>query len=237
MLGVLTCPGIFPTVFAILWKRQNTFAAVVSPLLGLVTGIAVWLGTAQSFYGAVTIASTGATLPCVYGTVASALSPAVYSVILSLFRPQNYDWADFRKEKLAFDVVVTATDGRQASVVSADQLEAATQDIQQQQLLKRWGRIAAFWSIATFLGHWVLWPLPMYAAHYVFSKAFFSAWLIVAIVWLWITLFVAGFYPIIDGRDQILAVIRGVLKRPKAKDLSAGSSEVGVEAVVADKQT
>ena len=40
--------------------------------------------------------------------------------------------------------------------------------------LKRWGRIAAFWSLATFLGHWVIWPLPMYGSHYVFEK---NVWL------------------------------------------------------------
>ncbi len=74
MLGVLTCPGIFPTVFTILWKKQSKAAAIISPLLGL--GIAVWLGTAHAFAGEISVASTGQTLPCVYGTVASALSPA-----------------------------------------------------------------------------------------------------------------------------------------------------------------
>ena len=236
MLGVLTCPGIFPTTFAILWRRQTKLAAVISPLLGLATGIAVWLGTAQAFYGEVTIASSGATLPCVYGTVASAFSPALYSVVLSIYKPQNFDWAEFRKEKLAFDVVVTATDGRQASIVSAEQIEAATQNAHQQVELKRWGRIAAFWSIATFLGHWVLWPLPMYAAKYVFSKTFFSAWLIVAIIWLWITLFVAGFYPIIDGREQIIRVIRGTCSQSNAKTASEASSEVEIERVSGDEK-
>ncbi|KAL1845054.1 hypothetical protein VTK73DRAFT_1213 [Phialemonium thermophilum] len=51
MLGVLTCPGIFPTVFTILWRRQSRAAAIVSPLLGMATGIAVWLGSAHAFSG------------------------------------------------------------------------------------------------------------------------------------------------------------------------------------------
>lgn len=36
--------------------------------------------------------------------------------------------------------------------------------------MKRWAKIAAFWGVSTFLGHWVLWPLPIYASEYVFSK-------------------------------------------------------------------
>lgn len=63
MLGVLTCPGIFPTVFTILWKKQSKAAAVISPLLGMATGIAVWLGSAQALGGEISVATTGQTLP------------------------------------------------------------------------------------------------------------------------------------------------------------------------------
>lgn len=226
MLGVLTCPGIFPTVFAILWRRQTTAAAIISPLLRMVTGIAVWLGSAAAIYGTVSIASSGETAPCVYGTVASAFSPVIYSIIISLYKPQNYDWNDFRKERLAFEV----TDG-EGAVQTVEELSTSVESSQQD--LKRWGRIAAFWSLATFLGHWVLWPLPMYASKYIFSKAFYSAWLIIAIIWLWGTLFVARLYPLIDGRDQILAVFKGITGAKIDKRVenvgSRSSSDVGVE--------
>ena len=80
-----------------------------------------------------------------------------------------------------------------------------------------------------------MWPLPMYAAHYVFSKTFFSAWLIIAIIWLWCTLFIAGFYPIIDGRQQILAVMKGLFKRRYSKSPSGSSSEIGEDVAVGGK--
>lgn len=153
MLGVLTCPGIFPTVFTILWKKQSKAAAVVSPLLGMATGIAVWLGSASSLYGEVTVASTGQSLPCVYGTVASALSPGLYSVVISLIRPANYSWADFRTERLAFDQVATATPS-EAAKTHEEKVSSYAED---KARFKHWGTIAAFWSAATFLGHWVLW--------------------------------------------------------------------------------
>ena len=152
MLGVLTCPGIFPTVLTILWKRQSTVAAIVSPLLGMATGIAVWLGTAHAFSGEISVASTGGTLPCVYGTVASAFSPAVYSVVISLVRPADYKWADFRKERLAFD-----SDGEEGVAQSGVVDEEANSYETNKAKFKHWGKIAAIWSAATFLGHWVLW--------------------------------------------------------------------------------
>lgn len=156
MLGVLTCPGIFPTSFTILWKKQSKLAAIVSPILGLITGLAVWLGSAKALYGNITILSTGQTLPCTYGTVASALSPAVYSIVISLVRPDNYDWADFRKEKLLFDdqSSINAAGGLQ---VSHAQETAAATYTKDKASLKRWGRIASIWALATFFGHWVFW--------------------------------------------------------------------------------
>lgn len=173
--GVVTCPGIFPMAFTILWRRQSTAAAILSPVLGMATGIGVWLGTAQHFYGSVSVSATGQILPCVYGTVASAFSPILYSVVITLVRPQNYDWNDFKKEKLALERLesdLTTVHSHGKANRQENGLEEGARHISafDPQELKRWGRIAAFWSIATFLGHWVIWPLPMYGSKYVFGK-------------------------------------------------------------------
>ncbi|GLA04125.1 hypothetical protein AnigIFM60653_004164 [Aspergillus niger] len=214
MLGVVTCPGIFPMAFTILWRRQSRAAAILSPILGMATGIGVWLGTAQHFYGAVSVSSTGQILPCVYGTVASAFSPIVYSVVITLVKPQRYDWAEFRKEKLGLERLDSDSDITVNDHGSEEQQTRASFDPQE---LKRWGRIAAFWSIATFLGHWVLWPLPMYGSKYVFGKGFFTAWVIVGILWLWITMLVAIFYPLLDGgMQQMLQISRALRGRREA---------------------
>ncbi|GIJ83275.1 hypothetical protein Asppvi_002094 [Aspergillus pseudoviridinutans] len=229
MLGVVTCPGIFPMAFTILWRQQNKVAAILAPVLGLATGLGVWLGTAKHFYGAVTVSTTGQILPCVYGTVASAFSPIIYSVILTLLRPQNYDWAEFKKEKLALeelegDLTTVHSHRQNAPSFSAKEL-------------KRWGRIAAFWSIATFLGHWVLWPLPMYGAKYVFGKTFFVAWVVVAIIWLWGTMLVAIVYPIVDGGvQQMVQVYQGFTREKTATSTPVESSTPSSQSVLEKEQ-
>src|SRR6187402_2066972 len=100
--GVVTCPGIFPTVFTILWRQQSRHAAIIAPLLGMATGLSVWLGTAHRLYGSVTIDTTGMLLPCMYGCLTSTFSPLPYSLLITLIKPQNFDWNDFLKKKLAF---------------------------------------------------------------------------------------------------------------------------------------
>ncbi|KAE8344857.1 hypothetical protein BDV24DRAFT_171367 [Aspergillus arachidicola] len=230
MLGVVTCPGIFPMAFTILWRRQSTAAAILSPVLGMATGIGVWLGTAQHFYGSVSVSATGQILPCVYGTVASAFSPILYSVVITLVRPENYDWNDFKKEKLALERLesdLTTVHSHDKTNRQDNRLEEGARHTSayDPQELKRWGRIAAFWSIATFLGHWVIWPLPMYGSKYVFGKGFFSAWVVVAIIWLWLTMFVAIFYPIFDGGiQQIGQVYRGLRAGNETKETVGNES-------------
>ncbi|OBT42415.1 hypothetical protein VE00_06029 [Pseudogymnoascus sp. WSF 3629] len=222
MLGVITCPGIFPTVFTLLWKHQSRAAVIISPILGMLTGIGVWLGSSYALYGAVTIETTGFALPCVYGTVASAFSPLPYSLIITVFNPQNYDWEDFKKEKLAFAATPSTTNTSSSST----EVEKLDEPVSQA-VMRRWAYIAALFSAATFLGHWVLWPLPMYASKYIFSKSFFTAWVVVAIIWVWGTLLVAGFYPIVDGRHQLGLIWTAVREGKLRKGSSGGESEGG----------
>ncbi|KAJ5344498.1 hypothetical protein N7452_002502 [Penicillium brevicompactum] len=212
MLGVVTCPGIFPMIFTILWRRQSKAAAILAPILGLATGLAVWLGLAKRFSGELSVASTGEVLPCMYGTVASCLSPILYSVVITAIRPQNYNWDDFKKEKLSLEKLdsdLTTAHHHEASGGSIE--DGGPSSGPNQKELKRWATIAAFWAAATFFGHWVIWPLPMYGSGYVYSKKFYIAWVVVGIIWLWLSMLVAIFYPIFDGGiQQIRDVYRGL---------------------------
>ncbi len=68
----------------------------------------------------------------------------------------------------------------------------------------------------------------MYGSGYIFSRAFFTAWIVISIIWVWGTMLVAGFYPIIDGREQIIQVWRG---------LRGGLNKGGEAAVTAKTST
>ncbi|KAF8850323.1 Na+/proline symporter [Acephala macrosclerotiorum] len=228
MLGVVTCPGIFPTVFTILWRQQSRPAAIIAPLLGMATGPGVWLGSAKGLYGSVSIATTGQLLPCMYGCLASTFSPLPYSVLITLIKPQNFDWNDFLKEKLAFadDSGSTVVENEYGVIEESDE-PTSRSDPRWLPYMKRWTVIAAIWSAATFLGHWVLWPLPMYVAKFTFSKNFYSAWLVISIIWLWGTLFIAGFFPIIDGRRQIVAIFKAIGQGGSSKKARTASPTDG----------
>ena len=136
----------------------------------MATGITVWLGSAKGLYGSVSIATTGDLLPCMSGCLASTFSPLPYSLLITLIKPQNFDWNDFLQEKLAFADSAVSVVVPYEEVPQTDDEPTSRADPRWAPYMRRWTIIAAVWSAATFLGHWVLWPLPMYAAKYTFSK-------------------------------------------------------------------
>ena len=100
---ILTCPGIFPLIFTLMWSRKCKLAAIVSPILGLASGVGVWLGTSQSIYGGISFATTVELAPSLYGSIASLFSPILYSIIISYLKPEHFDWREFLRIDLVKD--------------------------------------------------------------------------------------------------------------------------------------
>lgn len=76
----------------------------------------------------------------------------------------------------------------------------------------------------------------MYASKYIFSSGFFVAWVVISIIWVWGTMLVAGFFPLIDGYDQILLVVRGISGRGKNSPARVDSSQADSVEVVETKE-
>ncbi|KIW14582.1 hypothetical protein PV08_07366 [Exophiala spinifera] len=100
---VVACPGILPMVLTLLWSRQTKLAAILSPILGLASGLAVWLSLSYVWTGAINIQTTQTQVPGLYAAVVSFFSPALYSVIISLAWPSRFDWREFLRIDLIED--------------------------------------------------------------------------------------------------------------------------------------
>ncbi|RAH47982.1 sodium:solute symporter family protein [Aspergillus brunneoviolaceus CBS 621.78] len=100
---ILSCPGIIPLGLTLFWSGQTRLAAILAPVLGFFTGLAIWLATAKSLYGRVDMTTTGEGLPALYGAIGSFFSPALYSVLISLYRPYTFDWREFLRIELVAD--------------------------------------------------------------------------------------------------------------------------------------
>lgn len=117
---ILTCPGIFPLIFTLTWSRQSKPAAIVAPILGLVSGVGVWLGSTHSLYGPISFDTTVELAPSLYGAIASLFSPILYSIIISYFTPDHFDWREFLRIDLVEDETTLSSRGASSQNVSVD---------------------------------------------------------------------------------------------------------------------
>jgi hypothetical protein len=100
---IIACPGILPLILTLLWSRQTKQAAILAPVLGLISGVATWLSLSWKWSGAINITTTQVQLPGLYGAIVSFFSPALYSVIISLIWPSRFDWREFLRIDLIED--------------------------------------------------------------------------------------------------------------------------------------
>jgi urea-proton symporter len=183
-------------MFALVWKKQTRLAAMLSPLAGMAAGLAVWVTTAQHMYGNASITSLGKTFPCMYASIASAFVPLPLCLAISYAWPdRNFEWDQLLKKIERVEDNEHGTLSAKASRFSYEAYYTPERSAH----MKRMARLALGVGIFTFLCQWVLWPLPVYGARFIFSEGLFAAQVVIALIWLFVASFIASFYPLVDG--------------------------------------
>ena len=191
-------------MFALVWKKQTRLAAILSPLIGMTAGIVTWVKVAEAMYGSASIPNLGMTFPCMYASIASAFVPLPLSIAISYIWPdRNFEWKHLLQR---ISRIEDDTHGDVSKKASHFDQEAYFSP-ERSAYMKRTARIALYVGILTFLCQWVLWPLPMYGAYFVMSKGLFTAWVVVCLIWLFVALGIANFYPLIDGGFKLIWII------------------------------
>ncbi|OJK00996.1 hypothetical protein ASPACDRAFT_117653 [Aspergillus aculeatus ATCC 16872] len=210
LMGVIISSAVFPGAMTLVWKHQNWIAAAVSPPLGLAVSLIAWLVTAKKEYGVLTVTTTGSNYPMLAGNVAALLSPMIFSPVLTLlFGSQNYDYESMRAIRKVDDTDVAA-----AAHVDLEQIpgEVAARTAAQEEEETRKLNRAAFYSrtltVVMVICFLILWPVPMYGSSYVFSKKFFTGWIVVGLLWLFCTTFGVVVFPLYEGRKSMVRTVR-----------------------------
>ncbi|TGO42354.1 hypothetical protein BHYA_0009g00330 [Botrytis hyacinthi] len=245
---IVACPGIFPMIFTLLWSRQTKLAAILAPILGLMSGVATWLSLSWYWSGALNIQTTQVQMPGLYGAIVSFFSPGIYSIVISLIWPSKFDWREFLRIGLiedksqanssltstipsneAVDQVAHAGDeskkesyttgGDEAGPPSPPSIMPNSQlpldDVVHpfgDEIIKhinKWLKIASVFFVVNVLVTIVLWPMPLYR-DWIFTKSFFSGWIVMAIVWHFFAILAVVVYPVWDGRIEIVRVAKGM---------------------------
>ncbi|KAE8403805.1 Sodium:solute symporter family-domain-containing protein [Aspergillus pseudonomiae] len=212
LMGVIISSAVFPGAMTLVWKAQNWVAAAVSPILGLAVSLIAWLVTAKKESGVLTVATTGANYPMLAGNVAALLSPIIFSPVLTyIFGPQNYDYESMRAIRKVDDTDVAAAAHVDIELIPGENNPAAINPAKEQEEERKLNRAALYsrtLTIGMVLCFLLLWPIPMYGSSYVFSKKFFTGWVVVGIIWLFCTTVGVVLFPLYEGRESIIRTAR-----------------------------
>ena len=184
------------------------------------------------------------------GNVVALLSPLVFVPVLTYaFGPQNYDYKSMAAIRLGDDTEIALDAHTDLESIPGTQTIIDTQQTEKEQAkLRRASRIAKSLTVFLTVALLVLWPMPMYGSSYVFSKKFFTGWVVVGILWIFCSLFCVGLYPLFEGRHSLLRVSRGITADLKGrrgrvvrgegsdKASSVGAGREGVSEKMDEKQ-
>ncbi|CAO3669074.1 unnamed protein product [Umbelopsis ramanniana] len=226
LMGVLLCPAVAPLMCTLLWSKQSKLAAQVSPILGLACGLTAWLVTAKGISGEITLASTSGNYPMLAGNLASILVPIPCMLILTWIKPQNFDWESTKKiAQVADDENIrdeaTAIDIEPKPVVVTEPKQTAEEELIG---LNKASRFAKISSVVLTLALVILWPLPMFGSQYVFSREFFTGWVVVSCIWIFCSTLAVAIYPVIESRAAIAVVFRGIYRDLTGKGKTSADS-------------
>ncbi|CAG8559846.1 12827_t:CDS:2 [Acaulospora morrowiae] len=229
LMGIICSPAVFPVAFTLTWKKQSKSAAISAALIGVVAGISVWLGTAHKLDGVITIDSTGKNYPMLAGNLTSLGVSLIITLVWSTLAPDNFDF-DVTRSKLQ----ILTDDEVLENANYQDPIETDPARLQKAFNFAVWS------SIALTIILIVIWPLPMYFSHYVFSKPFFKFWVAISFIWAICSTVAVAIYPLYESKKSIQSVFGGVISdikgeriEPKVndgeKDYRDNSNQVIVE--------
>lgn len=235
LMGIIISSAVIPATLTLLSKHQNVVAATASPILG--TGIAImsWLVSTHTMYGSITVDNTFMDDPMLIGNIVALLSPLIFVPILTFaFGSQNFDWEILKSiervddsaeveselEDLMPAVKEDSESNEKLGPVKSTVTEVAEGLVEKDHLLERAQAEEAHLKRASTIAGWcclamsvcllVIWPMPMYGSKYVFSKEFFTGWVVVGIIWLFFSGFTVIVYPLWEGRHGIYTTLRGL---------------------------
>ncbi|HEX7031614.1 MAG TPA: sodium/solute symporter [Nitrososphaera sp.] len=193
-MGVLIGSAVVPIALAVTWKRTNKIAATAGAIAGLGCGLVVWLATAYTFYGEISVNATGQNVPLLAGNLTSILVGGIVTLFGSVVRPENFDFKVMKQKILIIDARIRR------------QVERENDE----EYLRRSSRFGYKVAVALTLVLVVAWPMPLYLSGYVFTQMVYSAWVGIAVLWAGAAAAVIILLPLIESRRGIINVIQRI---------------------------
>lgn len=220
VLGVIVGGAAIPVGMILLWEPMSTVAAIGAPWIGTACGITVWFVTAWKRSGAISVATTGDTTNALAGNLTSFGIGFIMAVLLTYLFPkknppegtptltgipangnksESSEPASTEKQEKGPENLQSSEIG-QASTRNdlVDYLESDSVEPMDPILAKKATRISLIFNAIFLLGAVILVPFTLFGTGYVSSKTFFTGWVVVSMIWVWTSVLICVFYPVVS---------------------------------------
>ncbi|KAL9948702.1 hypothetical protein D7B24_000661 [Verticillium nonalfalfae] len=228
LMGVLISAAVLPATLTLIWRGQNKWAATLTPIFGTILAIIAWLVTAKKDCGVLDVTCTGSNTPMLVGNVVALLSPLVLIPIFTLiFGVDKYDWQSMMEIRKGDDHDLANAAGVDLEETPGGHQETSEEFEREQAMLRRAFKISVTATVIMTLAMLILWPMPMYGSAYIFSKPFFTGWVVVGIMWIFCSFCAVGLYPIFEGRATLIHTVKSMLggKKPTRHVITEGQGD------------
>ncbi|EFJ41619.1 hypothetical protein VOLCADRAFT_68028, partial [Volvox carteri f. nagariensis] len=194
-MGIVIGSAVFPIAASLTWAKCSAKAACISAIVTTPLAIMTWLITAAKLNdGVINLDTTGQDYPMLAGNLVALFFSMILCIILSYIFPQDFDWAELRN----IPVIESDPNSDPNNFEGEDSPEALNRVIR-----FTWATGGSLTLILL-----VLWPILALPAG-VFSEAYFTFWVMVALVWGIVASAVCIMLPVIEASDVVVAVLRG----------------------------
>lgn len=235
-LGIIVNVCIVPMGCTLFWRKMSGLAFVCSTTLGTCISVAVWLGYAYSESGEVTIASLNTYKALAAGNTVAIGIPLVLVPIFVFFRHDNFDWTIWKTEIRQADDSYFDKEHGLKNVLSGEEVTVLVLEQEEEQDNKmRRKRNIGFGIVAFFvLFYLVLFPLPLYGSHYIFSKSFFTGYIVVSFIWAFFAAIFVTIYPVAESYKGIITFFKNIFNNYHNKNLYSDETINHIEAVMSN---
>jgi urea-proton symporter len=212
-MGIAIGGAVFPIYACLVWEKANGTGAIVAAIVGTISGLTTWLITCDRYCtsnpgecpdgAGISVDNLGGNYPMLGGNLASIFISMFVHIGFSLAKPQNFDWKTTR------EIALVEEDGTPEEPTGEDSKEA----------MEKAHKIMLYagWGLCLILC--VIWPLLTLPAG-VFSKSYFTFWVILSIVWGLLATAVGIFLPFWESRESIAAIFKGLATCSPTADAS-----------------
>ncbi|KAJ3725059.1 urea transporter [Lentinula guzmanii] len=241
-MGVILGSGVVPIALCVTWSKANKWGCIIGAVLGFFAGLLAWLVTTGTLYaGVIDVTTTGENYPMLAGNLASIGVGGIIATVTSLIWPDDFNFditrainnpsariaSDQSKDQKQENRTEDEDDEKKEEIGASE--EAASPSVvdstipteEQEELdsvkLQVAFRFAAWSSLGLLLVLIILIPLPLFFAQTVYGVRGLSAWVIIGIIWTFMSAFSVVLYPLWESQDALRQIGRGIIKDVFAK--------------------